>query len=335
MKKTDIRISVVIPAYNCEKYIGRCLDSILNQIFPVYEIIIINDGSTDNTLNIIKEYRKKNDCIKLYSQQNLKAAAARNKGISLSEGNYIAFIDSDDFIHESYFDVLVNNLVECDAQVSTCGFYESSDDSFDNTKIQSNIYYVRNNIEILYECCDINKTAIVSPCCKLYLKELFEGIKYPEGRTYEDLATTHRVLYKAEKIVSTPSRLYCYYKTPESVVHGKYNKLNFDSENIAQDERLIFYSRIKDKKLVLKNMVAVQRNRITNYCRGVLYLNDKEAVRKLYKKFLKTNKDLENKEGIRIIDKIIFNGFIHFPWVYSHCFYYIYVMYNNYKRGKI
>ena len=182
----------------------------------------------------------------------------------------------------------------------------------------------------MYECCDINKTAITSPCCKLYKRELFDKIWYPEGRTYEDLATTHKILYRARCIVTTPLKLYCYFNTPESVVHGKYSYLNFYSENVAQDERLIFFEDIGIDDLIKKNIIAVERNRITNYCRGTLYLSGYETECKLLKKrFDESFKSLKSNYKINLVDFIIFKGFELFPFLYAYFLYYIYLFLNK------
>lgn len=325
-----IMISVIIPVYNAEQYIKRCLNSVLNQTFNDYEIIMVNDGSTDGSLEILKKYESQNSKLKVITQKNLKAAAARNSGLKYASGEYIAFIDADDYVHNDYLRILYENMVHFKADVSTCGFYKSSNATFRITDLSKNIPYTRTNIEVMYECCDINKTAITSPCCKLYKRELFDKIWYPEGRTYEDLATTHKILYRARCIVTTPLKLYCYFNTPESVVHGKYSYLNFYSENVAQDERLIFFEDIGIDELIKKNMIAVERNRITNYCRGTLYLSGYETECKLLKKrFDESFKSLKSNYKINLVDFIIFKGFELFPFLYAYFLYYIYLFLNK------
>ena len=119
-------ISVIIPVYNAEQYIKRCLNSVLNQTFNDYEIIMVNDGSTDGSLEILKKYESQNSKLKVITQKNLKAAAARNSGLKYASGEYIAFIDADDYVHNDYLRILYENMVNFKADVSTCGFYKSS-----------------------------------------------------------------------------------------------------------------------------------------------------------------------------------------------------------------
>lgn len=325
-------ISVIIPVYNAEDYIQRCLYSVLSQTYKDFEIVIINDGSTDNTQNIIKLLSDKHKNITIYTQENKKAAAARNLGIQHASGDYITFIDADDFVSAEYLNILYSNAINYNADVSTCKFYRSSESVFTEPSIEYNDPYVRNNIEVLFECCDINKTAVVSPCCKLYKKELFENIKYPEGRTYEDLAVTHKVLYKAKTIVSTDLPLYCYFNTKESVVHGKYTLLNFLSENQAQDERLVFFAEIGNQELDKKNRIAVERNRITNYCRARKYLpNSHNICFELKQKYDETFSKLTKEYKIGIFNYLSLLGFKYFPNLYYYMLYPIYCLYNSKK----
>lgn len=327
-------ISIIIPVFNAEKYIIRCLKSIENQSFKNYEVIIVNDGSTDASLSIISDYAINKDPIKIFNQKNRKAAAARNTGLQNAKGQYIAFIDADDYVHCDYLRILYENAVKYDAEVSTCGFYKSSLDIFHEVDITRNTPYTRTNIEVMYECCDINKTAIVSPCSKIYRKELFDNLFYPEGRTYEDLAVTHQVLYRAKKIVTTELELYCYFNTEESVVHGKYTYLNFYSENKAQDERLSFYEGLGIPDLDKKNMIAVERNRITNYCRGILYLKCEKDCKELKEKFNCTFMELCSKYKIGFFDFALFWGFKKFSIIYVHVLYRLYRFYDEKIKGK-
>lgn len=327
-------ISIIIPVFNAEKYIVRCLESIENQSYRDYEVIIVNDGSTDSSLSIISEFARNKEYIKIVNQKNRKAAAARNTGIENAIGQYIAFIDSDDYVHADYLRVLYENAVKYDAEVSTCGFYKSSSEIFCDVDTTKNMPYVRSNIEVMYECCDINKTAIVTPWSKIYKKELFSNILYPEGRTYEDLAVTHRVLYRAKRIVTTELKLYCYFNTEESVVHGKYTYLNFYSENKAQDERLSFFAQLGIPDLDKKNMIAVERNRITNYCRGMLYLKCEKECKELKDKFNCTFKALCKKYKISLCDYALFWGFQKFTGIYVHLLYRLYLFYDEKIKRK-
>lgn len=331
------KISIIIPVYNASAYIKRCLDSIKAQTFNDYEIIIVNDGSTDDSLELIQAYAKKNEHMNfnIITQKNQRAAAARNNGISHAKGKFITFIDADDFVASQYLEILYKNAMDFDAEVSMCSFYKSSASEIKQIDFKQNHPYVRTNIEAMYECCDINKTRIVSPCLKLYKKELYDGITYPVGRTYEDLAITHKVIYRANKIVTTDLEMYCYFNTEESVVHGTYTFLNFYSENLAQDERLEFFEKIGIAELDRKNHIAVQRNRITNYCRGYRYLQGHESdCEELKMKFDNTYQKMKKKYELGLFDKVLFWCFKKFPKLYVKVCYSLYCFYNEKIKGK-
>ena len=113
-------ISVIVPVYNIEKYLPRCIDSILDQTYKNWEAIFVNDGSTDNSLKILEEYKKSDGRIKIIDKKNAGSGAARNDGIETSKGKYIAFLDSDDWYEEDFLEKLYNNLIENSSDVSMC-----------------------------------------------------------------------------------------------------------------------------------------------------------------------------------------------------------------------
>ena len=117
-----IKISIIVPVYNIEAYVARCLDSLVQQDLKEIEIIVVNDGSTDNSPEICKSYAKKYPNIKYISQRNQGLSAARNTGISAAKGEYIGFVDGDDFVKNGMFSTLYNNAIENDVLISCCGY---------------------------------------------------------------------------------------------------------------------------------------------------------------------------------------------------------------------
>ena len=118
----DYLISIIIPVYNVEKYLRKCLDSIINQTYKKLEIILIDDGSTDNSGKICEEYAKKDDRIIVIHKENAGVSSARNRGIELANGKYIGFIDSDDWIEENMYETLYQNLLQFDVDISMCNY---------------------------------------------------------------------------------------------------------------------------------------------------------------------------------------------------------------------
>ena len=136
-------ISIIIPIYNCEKYLSRCLDSIINQTFTNIEIICINDGSTDSSLKILQDYKTKDPRIIIINQNNQKLGAARNRGLEIQKGNYITFIDSDDWIDNDYLEKLYNAIKTHNADCAISCVMK-------NRQNNTSYYFLNNKKEIFY-----------------------------------------------------------------------------------------------------------------------------------------------------------------------------------------
>ena len=134
MNKKDNKISVIIPVYNVEKYLRRCLESVINNTYTNLEIICINDGSSDNSLKILNEYAARDSRVVVFSKSNGGLSSARNKGIKKSTGEYITFIDSDDWVHPQFFEILIQSLQNDNTDAAICGFsqVEKYEDTFIN-----------------------------------------------------------------------------------------------------------------------------------------------------------------------------------------------------------
>ena len=186
-------ISVIVPVYNIEKYLPRCIDSILNQTYKNWEAIFINDGSTDNSLKILEEYKRKNERIKIIDKKNAGSGAARNDGIESSKGKYIAFLDSDDWYEEDFLEKLYNNLIENNSDVSMCNPKMAYDNIEKNSKI--NTYFFK-SIELEKTPREIlGILAMPVVWNKLYKKEIIvkNGIKFPNYSFCEDVEFLYKI----------------------------------------------------------------------------------------------------------------------------------------------
>lgn len=177
------KISIIVPVYNTEKYLRKCLDSLVNQTLDNIDIIIVNDGSTDKSEEIINEYiNKYNDKITYIKQENMGQARARNKALEYVKGEYLSFVDSDDFVNLDMYKIMYDKAKENDLDVVVCDFNMA----YENGKILS-----RSNYKELSEDNVINYIlSIPGPCAKIYKSEIWKGnnIRFPEGIIYEDLA---------------------------------------------------------------------------------------------------------------------------------------------------
>lgn len=203
----NFSVSIIVAVYNVEKYLEKCLDSLVNQTLKSIEIIVVNDGSTDGSLSIIKAYQKKYPNIKIVNKENGGLSSARNVGIEEATGDFIGFVDADDYVCENMFEALFNSAVENDADVAVCEYYrydESNNDCINPTlKIDA-----PNNLISDYKFFDLSPYA----WNKIFKRDLIleSGILFPVGRIYEDIPTVFPWLFLANKISIVDIPLYYY-----------------------------------------------------------------------------------------------------------------------------
>lgn len=283
-------ISVVIPVYKVEKYLGKCLDSIINQTYKNLEIIVVNDGSPDNCSKIIEEYSKKDKRIKVINKVNGGLSDARNVGIENSNGKYISFVDSDDYVSKYYFETLYNNLNKYNCEISICNqiIFEEKDTIVD--KINSEDIKIYNSTEAL-KLMLYQKKINNSAWGKLYLKSLFEKVRYPKGKIYEDIPTTYKTFLNSEKICVSSCKYYFYLKRNNSI-SSKFSENTLDIlENVyAMKEDLKRYSEYNN---------AVN-SRVINAEFFILRQIDKNKYTDIYQKIIKS---IKNKRKSVLFDK--------------------------------
>lgn len=241
-------ISIIVPIYNVEKYLKRCIESILNQDFKEFELILVNDGSTDNCGEICNIYKNKDKRIRVIHKKNGGLSSARNVGLDFAKGKYIAFVDSDDYINKNMYHILYKNLIKTNADISICNFnYVNDNDIVDiNQPIDNYDYSIFNNIDALNQLYLENKAKMVTAWNKLYKKELFKDLRYVEGRVHEDEFIIHKLLYNSKKIVFTNGALYYYVQREGSITQSKFNIKKLDAV-YAFKERFEFF---REKKLI-------------------------------------------------------------------------------------
>ena len=213
-------ISVIVPVHNVAAYLPRCVDSILAQSYANLQIILVDDGSTDDSGKICEEYAKKDTRIQVIHQKNGGLSSARNAGLDAASGQYIGFVDSDDWIEPEMYEKMLA-LMECnEAQIVCAGRYDVDGDTGRKTiglcpKQQTCVTGEELAGRIfLWDHCDS------SACDKLYRRALFDGIRYPEGRTCEDVPVTYRLALKAERVVLCDKPFYNYYHRSGSISKG-------------------------------------------------------------------------------------------------------------------
>lgn len=228
-------ITIVIPIYNVEKYLERCIKSVLSQTYKNIEILLINDGSPDRCDLIMEKYKKTDDRIICHYKENGGLSDARNYAIKKAKGKYICFIDSDDYIDKSFIEKLYFSIKENNSEISWCNFRKVDD----NGEIGS----------IIINEDDLWSFEMASACNKLFLKDLFikNKIEFPKGIWYEDLATTPRLIFKSNKVSWVDEELYNYYFNVGSITKT-YSNRALEMKKVLE----IIYTFASDNKLLKK-----------------------------------------------------------------------------------
>lgn len=242
--KSNFKISIIVPVYNTEQHLRKCIDSILNQSIKTFELILINDGSTDNSLAICEEFKAKDTRIIVISQENQGPSEARNKGIRIATGSYITGIDSDDWVEQDYLKNLLDISLkyEADIAISELSSEERKEEFLFSQKIT--ILNSANALNALYT----NKFIRDHFCGKLFKKELFEHIKFPKNKYFEDIFIMYRLFAQAKKIVKTEIASYHYISHPNSISSfSQKSSLKFSNWNEALLMQFYFLKAHPDK----------------------------------------------------------------------------------------
>ena len=280
--KNDL-ISIIIPVYKVEKYLENCIESVLKQTYTNLQIILVDDGSPDNCGKICDEYAKKDPRIEVIHKVNGGLSDARNVGIAKAKGKYIGFVDSDDYIKEDMYEILINLIKEYDADVSICNLYDVIDGK-EYIKNNENGIQEYSRLEILKEVL-LDKNIQSYAWNKLYKKELFDEIKYPIGKKYEDIGTTFYVFEKCNKIVVTSEPEYYYLKRSDSLVNNVTESTVLDYTDIIIQRYL--YTQKNIEKLRKYNNYYLAKTLITAH-------NDIELLGSISEKMQEKYKELYN-----------------------------------------
>lgn len=220
---TNSLISVIVPVYNVEKYLERCVDSLLAQTYKNLEIILVDDGSTDRSGEICDKYRLCDDRIIVVHKENGGLSSARNAGLEIASGEYIGFIDSDDWVDKKMYEVLLQNLVIHNADISDVdsitidhyGFIENKEERID----------VKDGQNMLKDYFILDKYSV---CRKLYKKEVIGSDRFPIGKINEDICTNYKFLKNASRIVKSSLIMYYYFTNPNSITGTMFKEKDFD-----------------------------------------------------------------------------------------------------------
>lgn len=224
-------ISIIVPVYNVERYLHRCVDSILAQTYSDYELILVDDGSPDNCGAICDEYAAKDSRVHVIHQKNGGVSAARNAGLERAFANgcqWVAFVDSDDWIHSRFLEVLHRTAVENAVMLSFCGFcyVQEGEDVSENTLPDALHVNVHSPEDVFYSR---NDEIVMSYVCRcLFHIRLLLGIRFPEGRLWEDAYVFPEIIFRTERVAEVNAKLYYYLQRKRSTVNSNWSIAKLD-----------------------------------------------------------------------------------------------------------
>lgn len=300
MSKADL-VSVIVPVYNVENYIEKCLDSIINQTYENLEIIVVNDGSGDHSYEICKKYEN-DKRVQLYSKENGGLSSARNYGIEKASGKYIMFVDSDDYLARDMVEYMLNMLNKENCEISICNRIYKYEDNTEYLRFKDN-----NQIKIMDNEQGMRmllsfKYFDMAAWAKLYERTLFDNIKFPEGKLCEDYYIMYKLFLGSRRICYSSKPLYFYMQRAGSIT--KKNK-NLDDYIWAAKEQMEYIEK-EYPNLIVDGKAAYALSFLTVY--NKYYENGgniKKELVKEYRKNVKLNlKYVIKNRNLRVIRKV-------------------------------
>lgn len=306
-KNKEPLVSVIVPCYKVEQYLSNCIESIINQTYGYWELILVDDGSPDKCGDICDEYAKKDCRIKVIHKENGGVSSARNAGMKVMKGDFITFLDSDDFLHKDAIAKMIALAIVYDAQIVQCDYVRGRDKQFP--------YWNKKEIISTYDNHSIftKFMAKIIVCGKLYKSELLEDITMPEGIINEDDWITWKLYYKAKKIVVTNSPLYYYSENSNSIM-GVLRKNPDTTYYGAYDERIRFFSEKGVKDLEDISRLQFCKSLLLSYSNKQLTEEQRKNIQILFRENWRR---LKTSNIVPWVFKILFYGFTICPIVIS------------------
>lgn len=295
--------SVIVPCYKVEQYLPNCIDSVLNQTYDNWELILVDDGSPDNSGKIADEYAMRDKRIKVIHKGNAGVAAARNTGVDIAKGEYATFLDSDDFLHKDFLKDMMEFLRCSKADIVQCGYVRGTEKFFPNIEcIKQEHVYTSHEVFIA----DVAKIIVWG---KLIKTDILKTIKIPEGRYFEDDLVTWRWYYAANRIAVTNAPYYYYTLNEASQMaqHKKKPNLSFIE---AYDERISFFRETQEKDLEDCSHRQLCKSLLLTYCNDLLTEEQRTFVLKRYRESWNT---LKHSDILPLKLRMLFWGFNLFP----------------------
>lgn len=292
VSKKEVLISVIVPIYNVEAYLERCVNSILNQTYKNLEIILVDDGSPDNCPKMCDDYAKKDERVVVIHKENGGLSDARNAGINIAKGKYLTFVDSDDYVEKNYVEFLYNLIDKYDADISMGKQYVKYPDKLLNTG--TGVLYSNLTKEEILKKLLYSDDFDVSASVKLYKRELFKNIRFPKGRIFEDTATMHLFIDNSKRVVLYSVPIYYYAMRNNSITNCTFNERKLDL--IKSTEEMTNYIQNKYPNLesgCKRRMMYAYLSTLTQLAKSK---NKDEKSKRFLMKYIKENRKIVLKD---------------------------------------
>ena len=267
-------VSIIVPIYNIEKYVKRCIDSLINQSYYKIEIVLVDDGSRDASGQICDEYEKTDGRIKVYHKCNEGVSAARNYGINLCKGSYITFVDGDDYVDKDYIKRLYNDLISTNSDIAVCAWKRVTEEYYEkkkeNVKVERNLYILDAKGIVCHML--LQKIYSGGVCCVLYKRDLWKDTKFPYGKRHaEDVYVNSIILTEIDRCALTRDELYFYYTRSDSTQNACYS-----DDKMEEYEMLSEVKKIIDYKF--PELSEATTNRLLSGCFHILFFMGNKSL---------------------------------------------------------
>ena len=266
MKQDSVLISVIVTAYNIEKYLPRCVDSLLAQTYSPMEIILVDDGSDDETPRLCDEYALKNEFVHVIHKENGGPSAARNVGLSIAKGGYIGYVDGDDKVEADMYENMLGECLRTGAQIAICAYREVGEGAEENHFTDNILELSREETLELYINGDPQYHIYHSVWSKLFERKVIENIRFPEGRKSEDIMYTTWALTRASKCVFLDTPYYNYtVDRSGSIMNSQLHERRFQDEIPFWKEQADYLKKLGMQELAEKSAYQFYRRMLFYY----------------------------------------------------------------------
>lgn len=283
-------ISVIIPVYNVEKYLKRCVDGILGQTYRNLEIILVDDESPDGCGALCDAYARQDERVRVIHQKNAGLSGARNAGIDISRGDYLVFVDSDDYVTDDFIARLYEALISTGSDLAQCKWKYVKGGAVPDPEKDTGKVECFTGTEMMANLYIPDGAYFVVAWNKLYKRELFDGIRYPLGRIHEDEATTYKIYDRISRAAVVDSCMYGYFTGNDSITRGKFSRKRLDWAWAVHERILFFEAHPRYEAVMPAALKAFADGCIDLYFKCVRFLPDSRAEQRQMREYVRESR---------------------------------------------